>query len=158
MTFPFTLAAPSCVLPAGVAENARFLADHFPEIALCFFETEACLNYTEADLPPALADLPCSYHVHLPLDLRWEEGLDATWRKLDGLLDKAAPLSPRAFVLHPPSQPDRLVPLSARLRDKGVDPATVLIENTGASSLTPVWDEVLEGGFSACLDIVHVLA
>ncbi|MCJ2166081.1 hypothetical protein DWB63_16125 [Pseudodesulfovibrio sp. S3] len=156
--FPFTLAAPSFVLPAGAAENSLFLADYFPEIALLFFETEACLAYTETDLPAHLADLACSWNVHLPLDLRWEDGLDATWQKIDGLLNKAAYLSPHAYVLHPPTQPDMLVPLAARLRDKGVDPAMFLVENIGQCSLTPIWEQVVEGGYSACLDIGHILA
>ena len=120
--FPFSVAAPSFVLPAGAAENALFLADLFPEIGLLFFEADACLAYTEIDLPPTLAELPVSWHVHMPLDFDWSTGLDAVWRKIDGLIDKAAFLSPHAYVLHPPEAPDTLVPLAARLRDKGVDP------------------------------------
>ncbi|MBG0790788.1 MAG: hypothetical protein H0S80_09850 [Desulfovibrionaceae bacterium] len=156
--FPFTIAAPSFVLPAGASENGRYLADYFPEIALLFFEAEACLAYTEDDLPPSLADLPCSWHVHMPLDFDWRPGLDAVWRQIDGLLDKAAFLAPRAHVLHPPTEPDMLLPLAARLRDKGVDPALFLIENIRGHSLTPIWDEIVEGGYSACLDIGHILA
>jgi hypothetical protein len=156
--FPFPLAAPSAVLPAGLAENAMFLADHFPEIAVLFFQTEACLAYTDKDLPASLTDLPCSWHVHLPLDLPWQAGFETTWQKIDGLLDKIAMVSPKAYVLHPPEESGMLVPLAARLRDKGVDPARFLIENVGGRSLTPVWDEVVEGGYSACLDIGHIQA
>lgn len=156
--FPFHLAAPSAVLPAGLAENSKFLADYFPEIAVLFFETEACLAYTDEDLPAHLADLPCSWHVHMPLDLPWQAGFEAAWQKIDGLLDKIALVSPKAYVLHPPDAPDMLLPLAAKLRDKGVDPARFLIENVGQCSLTPVWDEVVEGGYSACLDIGHIQA
>ena len=156
--FPFTIAAPSFVLPAGVKENSFFLADYFPEIAVLFFEADACLAYTDEDLPPALADLDCSWHVHMPLDFDWDEGLDPVWRKIDGLLNKAAFLAPCGYVLHPPTEPDMLLPLAARLRDKGVDPALFLIENIRGYSLTPIWKEVIEGGFSACLDIGHILA
>jgi len=156
--FPFHLAAPSAVLPAGLAENSKFLADYFPEIAILFFETEACLAYTDEDLPAHLADLPCSWHVHMPLDLPWQAGFEAAWQKIDGLLDKIALVSPKAYVLHPPDAPDMLLPLAAKLRDKGVDPARFLIENVGQCSLTPVWDEVVEGGYSACLDIGHIQA
>ncbi|MGE4420790.1 MAG: cobamide remodeling phosphodiesterase CbiR [Pseudodesulfovibrio sp.] len=156
--FPFPLAAPSAVLPAGLAENGAFLADYFPEIAVLFFETEACLAYTDEDLPAHLADLPCSWHVHLPLDLPWKAGFETVWQKIDGLLDKIALVSPRAYVLHPPDGPDMLPLLADRLRDKGVDPALFLIENVGGRSLTEVWDEVVEGGFSACLDIGHIQA
>jgi hypothetical protein len=156
--FPFTIAAPSFVLPAGVGENSLFLADYFPEIALLFFEADACLAYTDDNLPPALADLDCTWHVHMPLDLDWNEGLDPVWRKIDGLLDKAAFLAPRGHVLHPPTAPDMLLPLAARLRDKGMDPALFLIENIRGYSLTPIWEEIVEGGFSTCLDIGHILA
>ena len=69
------LAAPSFVLPGTVAENARFLSGRVDEMALCFFEAQACLKYGENDLPPDLAEpsesgrLRC--HVHLPVDLPW---------------------------------------------------------------------------------------
>lgn len=156
--FPFTLAAPSFAIPAGVAENCRFLVNHFHEIDLLFYETESCLAYTDEDLPPDLAELACSWHVHLPLDLPWEAGFETAWRKIDGLLDKCAYLSPHAYVLHPPTVPGMLAPLGARLADRGVDPAAFLVENIGKCSLVPVWDEVTAAGFSACLDIGHVLA
>lgn len=156
--FPFTIAAPSFVLPAGAEENSLFLAEYFPEIALLFFEADACLAYTEEDLPSHLADLPCSWHVHMPLDFDWSDGLDAIWQKIDGLIDKASFLAPNAYVLHPPTEPDMLVPIGARLRDKGVDPAIFCIENIRGHSLTPIWDEIRAGGFSTCLDIGHILA
>ncbi|MDO5484253.1 MAG: hypothetical protein Q4F27_05035, partial [Desulfovibrionaceae bacterium] len=65
------LAAPSFVLPGTVAENAAFLAGKVDEVALCLFEAQACLAYTAADMPAALADLPLRWHVHLPVDLPW---------------------------------------------------------------------------------------
>ena len=105
LDFGFTIAAPSFVIPAGVAENSRFLADYFPEICLLFFETEACLKYTDSDLSPDLADLPVKWHVHLPLDLPWEQGLDVVWSKIAGLIDKTAYLAPRLYVLPPPTVP-----------------------------------------------------
>jgi len=156
--FPFTVAAPSFVLKAGVAENARFLAGRFPEVGLLLFEGEACLAYTERDLPPDLADLDVTWHAHLPLDLPWDKGLDAAWTVLDRLLDKVAFLRPHAFVLHPPAAPGLLVPLARRLRDRGVDPADILLENVEESDLCARWDEAREGGFSACLDLGHILA
>jgi hypothetical protein len=94
----------------------------------------------------------------MPLDLPWQAGFETAWQKIDGLLDRIAPVSPRAYVLHPPDAPDMLLPLAARLRDRGVDPARFLVENIGSCSLTPVWDEVVEGGYSACLDIGHIQA
>lgn len=156
--FPFTVAAPSFVIPAGAADNSRFLADYFPEVGLLFFETEACLQYSSSDLPTDLADLPISWHVHLPLDLPWEQGLDVVWDKLARLMDKAAYLSPNAWVLHPPTVPDMLLPLAGRFRDVGIEPAGVLLENVDDSDLCALWPEAREGGYSTCLDLGHILA
>lgn len=156
--FPFTVAAPSFVIPAGAAENARFLAGCFPEVGLLFFETEACLAYTDFDLPHDLADLPVSWHVHLPLDLPWARGLDEAWDALARLMDKAAYLSPHAWVLHPPTEPDMLIPLAARFRDKGIDPATVLLENVEETDFCALWPEARAGGYSTCLDLGHIIA
>ncbi|QJB55152.1 cobamide remodeling phosphodiesterase CbiR [Pseudodesulfovibrio sp. zrk46] len=156
--FPFSIAAPSFVIPAGAADNSRFLADYFPEIGLLFFESESCLAYSDFDLPPTLATLPVSWHVHLPLDLEWHNGLDEAWRIITHLMDKAAYLSPRSWVLHPPTAPDMLVPLAARFREAGVDPATILLENVDETDLVALWPEARQGGFSTCLDLGHILA
>lgn len=157
MNAPFTIAAPSFVLRAGVPENARFLKNFFPEIGLLFFETQACLNYTETDLPPALADLHVSWHVHLPLDLPWQHGLDAVCRDLEPLIKKVDLFAPERYVLHPPDG-SQLAPLAERLRNMGVNPADILLENTEEGDLADIWPEAVEAGFSACLDIGHMLA
>lgn len=94
----------------------------------------------------------------MPLDFDWSTGFDAIWTKIDGLIDKAAFLSPHAYVLHPPTEPDMLLPLAARLRDKGINPARFLVENIRGHSITPIWEEMREGGFSTCLDVGHILA
>lgn len=156
--FPFTVAAPSFVIPAGAADNSRFLAQYFPEVCLLFFETEACLNYTEKDLPPDLCELPVSWHVHLPLDLPWERGLDHVWDKISGLMDKAAFLAPRVWVLHPPTVPGMLAPLAEKFRNAGIDPADILLENVEETDLCTMWDEARSGGYSTCLDLGHILA
>lgn len=156
--FAFTVAAPSFVIPAGAAENSRFLADWFPEICLLFFETEACLNYTDADLPPDLADLPVSWHVHLPLDLPWKQGLDVVWAKLAGLMDKAAHLKPHCWVLHPPTEPGLLTALADRLWAAHINPADILLENVEESNLCELWDEARTNGYSVCLDLGHIMA
>ncbi len=158
MPFPFTVAAPSFVIPAGVVENSHFLADCFPEVALLLFESEACLAYTDIDLPTTLAALPVSWHVHLPLDLAWDTGLDRAWETIAILMDKIAFLAPRAWVLHPPAKPDMLGPLAKRFCDFGVAPADVLLENVDESDLTAIWPEVQANGFSVCLDLGHILA
>lgn len=156
--FPFTVAAPSFVIPAGASENSRFLAEYFQEVGLLFFETEACLNYTEDDLSSDLSDLPVSWHVHLPLDLPWDKGLDVAWQKISGLIDKAAFLEPRCWVLHPPTEPDMLIPLAGLFRNAGIDPARILLENVEETNLCALWPEARQGGYSTCLDLGHILA
>lgn len=78
-------------MPGTVAENCVFLATMVDEVGLLFMESAACLAYGKRDLPDSLADLPLSYHLHLPLDLPMNEpgraaGICAA------LLDKAAHL------------------------------------------------------------------
>ena len=70
------IGAPSFVMPANVADNARFLAGRVDEVALCLLEARSCLAYDDEDLPPALADRPLSWHVHLPVDLPWPASAD----------------------------------------------------------------------------------
>jgi len=158
---PWTLAAPSCVLPAGVAENCAFLAPGFDEIALAFFETQACLAYTEQDLPPGLAHLPVSWHIHLPLDLPWGAGAGRVAEITLALLEKVAHLSPHAFVLHPPQAaqeaPGLLAGLARRLESAGVAPARVLVENISGRDLARLWPVVESAGFGVCLDLGHML-
>lgn len=100
--FPHRLAAPSWVIPGGIADNARFLAGKVSEVGLCFFETEACLAYGEADLPSDLADLPLQWHVHLPVDLPWYDAPGAAADAALRLMDKVAFLDCRRAVLHLP--------------------------------------------------------
>ncbi|MBI9078736.1 MAG: hypothetical protein JEY79_03230 [Pseudodesulfovibrio sp.] len=158
LKFGFNVAAPSFVIPAGAAENSRFLSKYFPEICLLFFETDSCLEYTESDLPHDLSDLPVKWHVHLPLDLPWKQGLDVVWAKLAGLMDKAAHVSPHLYVLHPPTVPDMLVPLAERLREAEIDPVDFLLENVEESDLPSMWEDARTGGYSTCLDLGHILA
>ena len=85
------LAAPSWVMPGTVAENCDFLATFVDEISLLFMESAACLAYGRQDLPDSLADLPLSYHLHLPLDLTMDEPTRAAGICAE-LLDKTAHL------------------------------------------------------------------
>ena len=85
------LAAPSWVMPGTVTENCAFLATVVDEIGLLFMESAACLAYGRQDLPDTLADLPLSYHLHLPLDLPMDEPARAAGICAE-LLDKTARL------------------------------------------------------------------
>lgn len=163
---PWALAAPSCVLPAGVAENCAFLARHFDEIGLAFFETEACLAYTEADLPLRLAQLPVSWHMHLPLDLPLElpevphgpGGAQAAARAVLALRQRAGHLAPGRFVLHPPPDPAQLALLARLLEQGGLPPQALLVENIAGRDLALHWPVIQDLGLGVCLDLGHMLA
>lgn len=155
---PWILAAPSCVLPADLTVNCAFLAQRFDEIALAFFETEACLAYTGRDLPGRLAQLPVSWHMHLPLDLPWEAGAGRVAEVILCLRDRAAHLLPRQFVLHPPEAPETLAELAGLLEAGGLAPAQVLVENISGQDLARLWPVILDAGLCACLDLGHMLA
>jgi len=159
---PWRVAAPSFVIPAGVAENCRVLDGLASEVSLLFLETRSCLDYGPEDLPPWLAGLDLTYHVHLPLDLRWEQGgapasgpdpLDAVL----ALAAKAAFLSPRAFVLHPPPDLGRLPEIAARWAAGGPD-APLLLENTALHGPDRLEGPARVAGLGLCLDLGHAMA
>lgn len=154
---PFRAAAPSWVLPGSVSENAGFLAGRVREVALLFFQTEACLAYGEEDLPPSLAQLPLSWHLHLPLDLPWDRGPEAAARTVAALSDKAAFLAPRGMVLHPPTGPGLLAPMVRELARRGLATPALWVENTVRATLPAFWEEICGGGCGVCLDLGHLL-
>lgn len=173
----FHWAVPSWVQPGSVASNCRFLQGRVPEVALCFFETAACLRYTADDLPEA--GLPLSYHVHLPLDLPWhrEDALPDTQSLLDeaelcagiclALVRKIRSLAPHCAVLHPPARPADQAWLQMqhflRCFDNGslLDGSTLPLcwENTRHNSLQEVLGHapLLPEGSGLCLDFGHLL-
>lgn len=162
---PWSVAAPSCVLPADVGTNCSALARHFPEIGLAFFETEACLAYGEAELPPALGGLPVRWHMHLPLDLPWNLGPEAVAAIILTLAEKVAGLAPWAYVLHPPAEtellrmdgPEQLRCLALILARRGLPPERLLMENIQGRDLERMWPVVRELGLGVCLDLGHML-
>lgn len=170
--FQKNLAAPSYIWPGGIAENCRRLADKVSEVGLLFFQANACLAYTQEDLPSSLTKLGLRFHVHLPLDLPWEDGAEATWMVVSALLDKCSHLHPRAAVLHPP--PLRICPeqekrvttslVTQRLRDflafwtGSVHGITLLLENTRENDLVSAWPLIRSSGAGICLDLGHLLA
>ena len=158
---PWKIAGPSFIVPGRVGKNCSLLQGLVDEAAVLLFETKACLDYDERDLPSSLADLDLGFHLHLPLDTNWDAGLDTgldrAWEPLAALLDKTAFLAPTAYVLHPP--PDELLaPLAARFRDRGIDPGRVLLENVSGHDLLGAWDLAAELGYGVCLDLGHVQA
>lgn len=194
------LAAPSCVIPGTVAENADALAAcvtacvatgavpargggprvpacpaaspaPFPqlaEIALCFFEAEACAAYGDDDLPPRLATLPFAWHAHLPVDLDWSRGGAAAADRARYVLDRASFLAPRAAVLHAPELPpghaaprarsvaQLLAGFARRWYARGGPP--LLLENTASCDVACLGADFLAThGLGFCLDAGHLL-
>lgn len=154
----FFYAAPSCVIPGTVAENARFLAGRVAEVGLCLFETEACLNYGVEDLPASLKDLPLIWHVHLPVDLPWEAGGRAAAAVALALMGKVEYLPLRAAVLHPPDSvhsEQLLRDFAALWREHCQVP--LLLENIDISSLVELEALLGESPWGICLDVAHAL-
>ncbi len=159
------LAVPSWVLPGPVAENCRFIAGRADEAGLLFMKSRSSLAYSGKDLPLDLAELPLSWHAHLPLDLVWDGG--AAVETCLALMEKIAFLGAERAVLHPPAAP---APLSAKDTEKrltafatawkgaGRDPGHILLENTVEQDLTGLAPCIESCGFQVCLDLGHMLA
>ena len=171
-----TVAAPSWVISGNVHDNCAFLSGKVHEVGLCLFEAEACLAYTDADLPPAMTGLPLSWHAHLPVDLAWGHGPHGApgtgaARVCALLMDRVAFLGARRAVLHPPT-PDQAHAVGfagpsgpARLLDvfldawarHGRDPADLLLENIAGQDLVDLIPAIADGNCNVCLDMGHVL-
>ncbi|GHV55091.1 hypothetical protein FACS1894206_09100 [Deltaproteobacteria bacterium] len=149
-------------------ENCLFLQHKVAGVALLFLETESSLRYSKHDLPEDMATLALSYHVHLPLDLPWEEGGAKVAAICLALAEKTAFIRPAAFVLHPPDAAlfDRaglteLADFAHSWQNAGQNPGDVLLENTRENDLTNLAGcaFTLSGsGFGLCLDLGHILA
>ncbi|WP_461209760.1 cobamide remodeling phosphodiesterase CbiR [Desulfocurvus sp. DL9XJH121] len=154
---PFTVAAPSFVVPDTVAGNCRFLRGLFPEVGLCLYETGACLAYGPDDLP-AEAPPNLTFHAHLPLDLPWGRGPEAAARAALAVAAKVAHLEPRCYVLHPPATPDELARFARLWTGAGHTPGGLLLENVEGNDLSAVLDAAHGLGLGLCLDLGHLMA
>ncbi len=162
---PLPLAAPSWVIPGSIADNARFLAGKVSEIGLCFFESTACLAYTDQDLPGDLADLPLSWHVHLPLGLPWAQGQAGAVAM--ELLNKTAFLKATRAVLHLPpglgagsTDPTLrrfLLEFVEHWELAGRRPTDLLLENQVGDAFNVLLDLADRHGCGLCLDLSHWL-
>lgn len=156
------LAAPSWVTPGTVIENARFLAD-FPEkvqeIALCLFDTEACLSQDLHKLRADLAALPLHRHLHLPTDLPWHRP-DKAIQAAIGLMDALAPDESVPAVLHPPLGPfaPRLESFLRAWQSGGRQGPDLLLENIDGADLPALLPLIHAHDLSICLDVGHALA
>ncbi|WP_456324826.1 cobamide remodeling phosphodiesterase CbiR [Desulfonauticus submarinus] len=154
----FLLSAPSYVLPATIEKNCLFLQKYVSGIYLAFFETKACLEYTEKDLPLSLANFPFRYHIHFPLDLKWQKDGCYEAEICFSLWEKVKFLSPWSGVLHPPKEKEKLQKFVDTWVDLGGIAEDLLIENIKGIDLVDLWPVVLGTGVNVCLDIGHMLA
>jgi hypothetical protein len=154
---PWKIAAPSFIWPTRVGENCRLLAPLVQEVGIVLFETQGSLEYTQKDLPLELKDLGLDYHVHLPLDLPWEQGSSVLNAQVKGILEKIAFLNPWGYVLHPPPELHDFKDFLRAWRGWGLDSSALLLENIEGHDLSPLWKEVEEQKCSICLDLGHLL-
>ncbi len=150
----FTLATTSYIWPANIWENCKKLEDIVDEVSILFFETDSCMLYDSKDLPINLTTLNLTYHIHLPLDLKWENGPDKVFNIVKKLVDKVEFLNPTGFVLHPPnSKKDLLYCLNLWFK-KFAYP--IIIENTKDCDLLNVWEVIKDSPAGVCIDVGHL--
>ena len=105
--FPFAVACPSFVYPAGYAENVRRLAPFVDEIQLLFFESGP-ESLPSLALVEELSDLAASqgigYQIHLPSDVYpGHPDPDERRRAVEAIrtiVERCGVLSPSTFTLH----------------------------------------------------------
>ena len=172
--FPFTLACPSFVYPAGYLDNVRHLAPFVDEIELLFFESRFRDSLPSAalirDLVQQARSGQITYNVHLPTDI-YLGHRDAGVRQtavdvLRQLIDRCAPLNPTTFTLHlirDPSEPDHrrwqansAASLEAVLAT-GVPSRRIGVENLDddIEQVAPVIEDL---DLSVCMDMGHLMA
>lgn len=171
------LSAPSWVIPGTLAENCGFLATKVDEVGLLFMESDACLKYGPEDIPENLADLPLTFHVHLPVDLPIRDDPSRAAAICLALLGKTVFLAQREEnmgrrvphlrgVLHPPAEyPGQPGKASCELdvfirtfQDMGGEPALLMLENIKENNLLRHMELALVHSMSICLDLGHALA
>ncbi len=158
---PWPIAAPSRVLPGNPAEAARFLAGKVSEVDLCCYFTDQCSSWGEAELPPDLAELPVTWHVHLPVDLPWQSGGAAAALAAARIWKKTLYLAPRFGVLHVP-QGERATALLKDFftvwKEQELSPTMLLLENVRHAPLLPQLDLAGREGVGICLDVAHAMS
>ncbi|SBW09391.1 conserved hypothetical protein [uncultured delta proteobacterium] len=162
----FRIAAPSWIMPGTVQDNCAFLGGKVDEVGLLFLEAEASLAYGRQDLPPELAALGLSCHVHLPTDLPWNDGGGAAAAVCLALMEKVRFWGAERAVLHPPpSGPggspvcrEALAAFARVWQNAGRSVSDVLLENTRENALWALGDVFHGNGFGICPDLGHILA
>lgn len=173
--YPFSLACPSFIYPAGYAENARRLAGLVDEIELLFFESapENLPDPDEIELLKKISDtFAITYNVHLPIDISIAAADTAHGRRAESAIiaayDRARPLSPVSWTLHVPLDPADGGAPSRQWVDRacGRIERTIFCRNIPARAIAletldypPFWlHEIVERtGCSICLDTGHLM-
>ena len=172
--FPFSLACPSFVYPAGYLDNVRHLAPFVDEIELLFFESRFANSPPSPALVKGLVQKAqtgeITYNVHLPTDIYPGHRDSVVRRKavdvLTTVIDRCTPLAPTTFTLHlkcDPSEPDvrrwqaRATESLQAVLAKGMSSRHISVENLddGFGTTTPVIEDL---DLSVCMDMGHLMA
>ncbi len=174
--YPFRLACPSFIYPAGYADNVRRLGACVDEIELLLLESAPeCLPLKNEihELAALKNDSEITFNIHLPTDIHFEDGKPASGNTaVDALLqaiDLARPLEPVSWTLHVPfnGEPDNedgIIAWQERVRHNlkrllsvsGLPARIVAIENLDYP-LEYLDAVIRELDFSICLDTGHLM-
>lgn len=155
---PWRLAAPSWVWPGGVVENVARLAPEFHEIGILLLETTPTPAYRPEDFPSGLGNGTTRFHLHLPLDLPWHQGMAVVGPLVDSLFALTRGLSPWAAVLHAPPDARLLAAAAQSFAASGIPPRRILLENTEDFSYCDFYCDIKYFHYGMCLDLGHMLA
>lgn len=174
--YPFRLACPSFIYPAGYVDNVRRLGGCVDEIELLLLESAPeCLprRFEINELSILAQDYEMAFNIHLPTDVA--PGSDkpgADDIAVDSLLraiDLSRPLKPLSYTLHVPfpESSDNAENLTAwqhrvreslkRLLDESGLPADLIAIETLDYPLHYLDTVIRELGFGICLDTGHLM-
>lgn len=175
--YPFRLACPSFIYPAGYVDNVRKLCGIVDEIELLLLES------APADLPRAddirelsslAADNHLTFNVHLPTDIPLAAGqagaADPAVEAVLRAVDLSRPLAPVSYTLHvpltespahgggaPPGWQARVRKSLERLLTASGLPAEAIAVETLDYPLDYLAPVIREMGLSVCLDTGHLM-
>lgn len=174
--FPFAVACPSFVYPAGYVENVRRLAPFMDEIQLLFFESDP-RSLPSPALIQELSDLAAGqgigYHIHLPSDIYpGHPDPDERRRAVEAIrtiILRCQVLAPSTFTLHLERNPagtenlpverwrQYLLESLKRILPSNTPPRKISVETLDypLEWLAPVIETM---DFSVCMDMGHLLA
>ncbi|MDY0020632.1 MAG: cobamide remodeling phosphodiesterase CbiR [Anaerolineae bacterium] len=175
--FPFRLGVPSCLYPADLVSEARYLGPLADDMELVLFEVDGLCNFPTPGEVAAMRELAevhdLTYTVHLPLDLILEDGHDLwsnrSMEKARQVIRMTRDLAPWAYVMHLDGvaveegasattvarwQERSLRIMEAIGREIGEMQLVALenLENYNPEVFAPIFDRL---PISACVDIGH---